>query len=190
MDMTRCGVDRCCGPRCIGRSTSQPRTWHEPSQANATAQAHATAVAHATAKCSRRCHAPHGRNAAPGCKAHATAQPSLLEDIGDAVTVPVGANDEGIRAPVVVQVEAHGGHGRATDNSGGAVPAALVPGGCVAATKRPAPADNSGGTIPASLVPSSCVTATKRTAPADNSGGAVPTADHSSSADHRPSGSR
>merc|ERR1740123_1965812 len=111
--------------------------------------------------------------------------------------VPVGANDEGIRAPVVVQVEAHGGHGRASaqahataqayattrrsrgcqataDNSGGAVPTALVPSSCVTATKRTAPADNSGGGVPTALVPGGCVTATQRTARGDNSGGAVP----------------
>jgi hypothetical protein len=37
----------------------------------------------------------HGRNA------------ELLEDVGDAVEVPVCANDEGIRLPIVVQVEAN-----------------------------------------------------------------------------------
>merc|ERR1740129_2349786 len=36
----------------------------------------------------------------------------LLEDVGDAVEARVGANDEGIRAPVVVQVEANDGHVR------------------------------------------------------------------------------
>merc|ERR1719221_1286649 len=35
---------------------------------------------------------------------------SLLEEVGDAVEVRVGANDECIRAPVVVQVEANDGH--------------------------------------------------------------------------------
>merc|ERR1740129_2613144 len=44
----------------------------------------------------------HGRNA----------ELPLLEDVGDAVEARVGANDEGIRAPVVVQVEANDGHVR------------------------------------------------------------------------------
>jgi hypothetical protein len=35
---------------------------------------------------------------------------SLLEEVGDAVVGRIGAHDEGIRAPVVVQVEANDSH--------------------------------------------------------------------------------
>merc|ERR1740129_2705852 len=56
---------------CQAHATAQP---HATAVAHATAQAHAPAVAHVTAQRSRRCRAPHGRNAAPGCQAHAAAQ--------------------------------------------------------------------------------------------------------------------
>merc|ERR1719245_1017674 len=105
----------------------------------------------------------HGRNA----------ELPLLEDVGDAVEGRVGANDEGIRAPIVVQVEANDGHvrgqrhrsrhcrrrciGRSISHRGCVCHRRCCACGDTKPTKPTTPADNSGGAISAAQ-PTSFVT--------------------------------